>query len=85
MEKEKGINKSILIEALEAALISAYKKNFKSATNVRVDLNEEYGKMSVYAQKEIVEQVDDPQQQISIEEASQINPSYEVEMWWRLK
>ncbi len=78
MEKEKGINKSILIEALEAALISAYKKNFKSATNVRVDLNEEYGKMSVYAQKEIVEQVDDPQQQISIEEASQINPSYEV-------
>ncbi|SER07417.1 NusA antitermination factor [Gracilibacillus ureilyticus] len=78
LEKEKGINKDILIEALEAALISAYKKNFKSATNVRVDLNEEAGKMAVFAQKEIVEEVDDPQQQLSLDEAHQISPTYEV-------
>nr|WP_269435870.1 transcription termination factor NusA [Gracilibacillus suaedae] len=78
LEKEKGINKEILMEALEAALISAYKKNFKSATNVRVDLNEEAGTMGVFAQKEIVEEVEDHNQQISLEEAHSINPAYEI-------
>lgn len=79
LEKEKGIKKDILIEALEAALISAYKKNFKSATNVRVDLNEKNGSMKVYARKEIVEEVFDPQQEISLEEAKKIDPNYEIE------
>ncbi len=78
LEKEKGINKDILMEALEAALISAYKKNFKSATNVRVDLNEEAGTMGVFAQKEIVEEVEDHHQHISLEEAHSINPAYEI-------
>lgn len=78
LEKEKGINKEILMEALEAALISAYKKNFKSATNVRVDLNQESGTMGVFAQKEIVEEVEDHNQQISLEEAHSINPAYEI-------
>ncbi|WP_066193755.1 MULTISPECIES: transcription termination factor NusA [Gracilibacillus] len=78
LEKEKGIDKNILIEALEAALISAYKKNFKSATNVRVDLNEDAGSMRVFAQKDIVEEVENKQQQISLEEAHQISPSYEI-------
>ncbi len=78
LEKEKGINKEVLIDALEAALISAYKKNFKSASNVRVDLNEESGSMHVYSQKEIVEAVEDHQQQLSLEEAQEINPNYEL-------
>lgn len=78
LEKEKGINKSVLMEALEAALISAYKKNFKSATNVRVDINEETGKMHVFARKDIVEEVEDSQQQISLEDARNINPAYEI-------
>ncbi|CQR47659.1 hypothetical protein BN1058_01986 [Paraliobacillus sp. PM-2] len=78
LEKEKGINKEVLMEALEAALISAYKKNFKSATNVRVDLNEETGSMHVFSRKEIVEEVEDSQQQIGLEEAKEINPNYEI-------
>ncbi|QDP40213.1 transcription termination factor NusA [Radiobacillus deserti] len=78
LEKEKGINKEVLMEALEAALISAYKKNFKSATNVRVDLNEQTGSMHVFARKEIVEEVLDPQQELSLEEAKSISPNYEV-------
>lgn len=77
LEKEKGIDKEILIEALEAALISAYKKNFKSKTNVRVDLNEEQGTMHVYARKTVVEEVTDPHQQISLDEAKDIDPNYE--------
>lgn len=78
LEKEKGIDKDILMEALEAALISAYKKNFKSATNVRVDLNEQSGSMHVFARKDIVEEVEDEQLQISLEEAKQVNPNYEL-------
>ncbi|SDJ71676.1 transcription termination factor NusA [Sediminibacillus albus] len=78
LEKEKGIDKDILMEALEAALISAYKKNFKSATNVRVDLNEQTGSMHVYARKDIVEEVEDSLQQVSIEEAKQKDPNYEI-------
>ncbi|WP_067838488.1 transcription termination factor NusA [Amphibacillus sediminis] len=78
LSKEKGIDKDILIEALEAALISAYKKNFKSATNVRVDLNEETGSMHVFSRKEIVDQVEDSQQQLHIDAAKEINPNYEL-------
>ncbi|MBM7540611.1 transcription termination factor NusA [Amphibacillus cookii] len=76
--KEKGIDKDVLIEALEAALISAYKKNFKSATNVRVDLNEETGSMKVFSRKEIVDEVEDIQQQLGIDEAKAIDPTYQV-------
>ena len=70
--KEKGIDKEVLIEALEAALISAYKKNFKSATNVRVELDENAGTMKVYSRKTVVEEVLDPQQEISLDEAKKI-------------
>lgn len=79
LEKEKGIDRDVLLEALEAALISAYKKNFKSASNVRVDLDESTGSMHVYARKTVVEEPEDLQQEISVEEAQSIDPNYEVE------
>lgn len=79
LEKEKGINKEVLLEALEAALISAYKKNFKSASNVRVDLDENAGTMRVFSRKTVVEEVEDLQEEISLEEAKQIDPNYEIE------
>lgn len=79
LEKEKGINKEVLLEALEAALISAYKKNFKSASNVRVDLDVNEGKMRVYARKTVVEEVEDHQEEISLDEALDIDPNYVLE------
>ncbi|RDW19517.1 transcription termination/antitermination protein NusA [Oceanobacillus arenosus] len=79
LSNEKGIDKKVLLEALEAALISAYKKNFKSASNVRVELNEATGKMSVYSRKTVVEEVEDPQLEISLDEARKIDPNYELE------
>ncbi|WBX79540.1 transcription termination factor NusA [Virgibacillus salarius] len=79
LAKEKGIDKDILLEALEAALISAYKKNFKSATNVRVELNKETGKMGVFSRKTVVDEVEDTQQELSLEEAKKINPNYQVD------
>jgi len=79
LEKEKGIDKEILLEALEAALISAYKKNFHSASNVRVDLNAEDNDMRLYAQKIIVETVENEQVEIALVEAKEIDPNYELE------
>ena len=51
LEKERGINKEILIEAVENALISAYKRNYMNATNVRVEIDNDTGVVKVYVQK----------------------------------
>ncbi|SDM65221.1 NusA antitermination factor [Fictibacillus solisalsi] len=79
LEKEKGISKDILIEAIEAALISAYKRNFHQAQNVRVDFNTTTGSIKVFARKNVVEEVTDPRQELSLEEAHKINPQYELD------
>ncbi|GGK13460.1 transcription termination/antitermination protein NusA [Caldalkalibacillus thermarum] len=78
IEKEKGISKDILIEAIETALISGYKKNFNSAQNVRVDINRETGTVRVFARKEVVEEVKDPRLEISLEAARGLDPAYEI-------
>ncbi|WP_010193318.1 transcription termination factor NusA [Bacillus sp. m3-13] len=77
MEKEKGISKDVIIEAIEAALISAYKRNFNQAQNVRVDMNLETGTMRVFARKDVVDEVFDSRLEISIQEARQIDPNYQ--------
>jgi transcription termination/antitermination protein NusA len=78
LEKEKGISRDVIIEAIEAALVSAYKRNFNQAQNVRVDLNLGTGTMRVFARKEVVDEVFDSRLEISVEDAADINPSYEV-------
>lgn len=79
LEKEKGISKEIIIEAIEAALISGYKRNFNQAQNVRVDINRENGSIRVFARKQVVEEVFDSRLEISEEAAKAINPQYEVD------
>jgi transcription termination/antitermination protein NusA len=79
LEREKGISRDVLIDAIEAALVSAYRRNFNQAQNVRIDLNLETGSMRVFARKEVVEEVYDPRLEISIEEAQRINPNYREE------
>ncbi|MGE6258789.1 transcription termination factor NusA [Heyndrickxia sporothermodurans] len=78
LEKEKGISRDVIIEAIEAALVSAYKRNFNQAQNVRTDLNLENGTMRVFARKDVVDEVFDSRLEISLEDASKINPAYEV-------
>ncbi|QPC46382.1 transcription termination factor NusA [Mangrovibacillus cuniculi] len=78
LEKEKGISREVIIDAIEAAVVSAYKRNFNQAQNVRVDLNFGNGSMRVFARKDVVEQVFDSRLEISEEEAKKINPSYEL-------
>ena len=78
LEKQKGISREVLTEAIEAALLTAYKRNFNQAQNVRVDLNLDKGSMKVYSRKDVVEEVEDERLQISIENAHVINPAYEL-------
>lgn len=79
LEEEKGIEKGVLLEALEAALISAYKKNFNSSANVRVELNEADGTMKLYSRKVVVEEVENDQEEMTLEEAREINLAYNID------
>jgi len=79
LEQEKGISKEIVIETLEAALVSAYKRNFGTSQNVEVNFNEETGDITVYQVKEVVEEVFDSQSEISLTDAKEINRAYETE------
>ena len=68
--KTRRIKKEVLLEAIEQALMSAYKKNFDSNSNARVTLDAVTGEVAVYAQKKVVEQVENPQLEISIDNAA---------------
>jgi len=77
--KEKGISSEVLFEAIEAALISAYKRNFRSAQNVRVALDKTSGEIRVYAKKTVTETVKDPLLEISLADARKLDPRYEID------
>lgn len=79
LEKEKGIKKEILFEAIEAALVSAYKRNFNTAANVRVQLDCGTGEIKVFTRLTVVEDSPQPQLEISLKEARDLNPSYQVD------
>lgn len=69
IEKEKGISKEILLEAIETALVSSYKKKFNTATNVHVDIDRNTGAMKVLARKMVVDDIIDERLEILIDEA----------------
>lgn len=78
IEKEKGIKKDTLFEAIEAALISAYKRNFNSAHNVKVNIDRNTGEIRVYSLFNIVDKVTNPQYEIHIDEARKKDPLYNL-------
>lgn len=81
LEKEKGIKKEYLLEAIETALVTAYKRNFDSAENVKITMDKETGEIHIYAEKDIVEKPEDVENsklQICLEEARKINKKLEV-------
>ena len=75
---EKGINPEILFDAIEAALVASYKRNFNSAQNVRVALDRTSGQYHVYAIKTVVEDVADNIQEISLAMAQKVSPNYQL-------
>lgn len=78
LEKERGISKDILIDAIEQALISAYKKNFGTNQNVEVTIEQSTGEIRVYALKTIVDEVMDPAEEMSIDQAKRFGADFEV-------
>lgn len=79
LETEKGIKKEVVIEALEAALVSAYKRNYQQAQNVQVVFDDKTGNIHVYAVKQVVEQVVDDRLEISLEDARAVNHGYDLD------
>lgn len=79
LEKEKGIEKDVLIEAIEAALISAYKRNFGSTQNVKIYIDRTTGDVRVFALKRVTSRPESDISDISIEEARKLNEKYEEE------
>ena len=75
LEKEKGIKKEYLMESIETALITAYKKNFDSLENVKVEMDKKTGATHIYSVKEVVKRTTDKNTQINIKEAQKINPN----------
>lgn len=78
LEKENGIPKDYLLESIETALVTAYKRNFDSAENVKVTMDKETGEIHVYAEKDVVEIVENPQLQINLADAKKINKNLEI-------
>lgn len=75
---ERKLSPDVVLEAVEASLISAYRRNFGSAMNVEVKIEPTTGDVRVFAAKEIVEDVLDPKEQISLEEAQRLNPEVQI-------
>ena len=78
LEKEKGINREIIFEAMELALTSAYKKHFNSLSNVRVDINKETGNIKVYSFMTVVKEIEDERIELTLKEAKKIVPDIAI-------
>ena len=83
LEKEKGIPADYMIEKIEAALVSAYKKEYGNNTNVRILIDPAKKDVRVYQQKEVVEEVENPEIQISLEDAKAIAKNIRWAWWWK--
>ena len=78
LEKEKSISKDTLLGAIEQSLLQACKNHFGKADNVHVTINPETCDFSVYAERTVVEYVDDPALEISLVDAQKINTNAEI-------
>lgn len=79
LEKDKGISKKILLDALETAMVTAYKRNYNNSANVRVQINEDTGEISVFSIKRVVENIaDNPDEEIELQDAWKIADYYQV-------
>lgn len=78
IEREKGISKDVIFDALESALISSYKKNFSSSQNVEVEMDRETGKVKVLALKEVVDTIENEYLEISLDDAKTIDDKFQI-------
>lgn len=78
LEKEKGIKQDVIVDAIKAALVAAYKRNYNQAQNVEVVFDEKKGNFKVNAIKTVVEEVQDNRLEVSLRDALEINKAYEI-------
>ncbi len=80
LEREKDISKDDLLDAIEQALIAAYKKNYANSQNVRVEIDRKTGEVSVYMVKTVVpdEDVMNDYDELTLDEAHALDPGYEI-------
>lgn len=78
LEKEKSISKEVLLDAIEQSLIMACKNQYGKADNVKVDINRDTCEFHVFVQKTVVENVNDPTEEISLEKALELGSTYVV-------
>ena len=78
VEQEKGIPREVLFDAIEQALLSAYKKNYGKDSNVDVEIDPQEGDINVYMRMDVVDEVEDVNTEISLAEAQEIDPAYEI-------
>ena len=78
LEKEKGIKKDYLLDSIESALLTAYKRNYNSQENVKVVVDRETGASHLYSVKEVVEHAENPILQISLADARKINKEAKI-------
>ncbi len=81
LEREKGIKREIVIEAIEESLRAAAKKSIEGASNVTVQIHPKTGNIEVFCEKKIVTQVAQPTLEISLEEARELDPDCEIEQF----
>ncbi len=79
LERERGLSKDVLIEAIQTALITAFKRNFGAQQNVRVEIDGETGQVQVFSLQTVVDEVEDESTEISVADAKAIDPRYEVD------
>ncbi len=79
LEASKGISKAVILEALEKALEKSYEKNFDDRTNVDVVIDQQSGEIRVYSVRKVVEKVEDPYSEISLEEARTHRPGAAID------
>ncbi|MGE5553200.1 MAG: transcription termination factor NusA [Betaproteobacteria bacterium] len=78
LERTRGISRQVLMEAIEAAIVSAYRRNYANAQNVRVELDENSGQIRIFTRRNVVAEVTDTRAEIGLKEAREIDPGYEV-------
>src|SRR5512145_632587 len=78
--EEKGLPREVILEAIEAAMVSAYRRavNASSAQHVEARLDPDTGKVTIYAEKEIVEIVQDPRTEVTLKDAQKVNPDAQI-------
>ena len=78
LEKEKGIDKELLLDAIENSLLTACKSHFGKTDNIKVSVDRQTGDFKVLAERQVVEHVEDPCTEISLEDAEKLHKSYKV-------